>query len=97
MVRGLLADFQIVERYFAHVAGIQSDAPTAVSFFISNRGDEFTIDIEIQLKVADSDLKLVRRGGRANGTARGSVDHFFFAAGFIHHDFVFWGFTVVKQ
>src|SRR5258708_671717 len=97
MVRRLLADFEIVEGYFAHVAGVEPDAPPAVSLFISNRGDELTIDVEVQLKIANSNLKLVRRGARANGRAGRPVDDFGFGAGFMQHDLVFRILAVVNQ
>src|ERR1700681_4873738 len=97
MVRRLLADFEIVEGYFAHVAGVEPDAPTAVSFFISNRGDELTIDVEVHFKIANSNLKLVRRGARANSCAGGPVDDFGFGAGFMQHDLVFRIVAVVNQ
>src|SRR5690242_17466063 len=83
-----LADFQIVESYFTHVTGVETDTAVLVIRFIDDRRYELAVDIEIHLGIADAHLELVGTGAGANRAARRPVDNLRFLAPSMQDDFV---------
>src|SRR5229473_3620929 len=90
-------DFKIVESHFAGVAGVKSHAPVLIIFGVGNRGNELSVDVKVELSIADSDLDLIRAGAGANRARRGPIADIGFVAALVQNDLVFWTVAVVDQ
>src|SRR5438034_8420697 len=97
MIRRLLADFQIVVRYFARVAGIEAYSSVPVFFVIRNRGDELTIDVKVHLEIPDPHLNLVQLSAGADRGSRSPINYFGFSTRLMQDHLVLRIGTVVNQ